>query len=31
MNADKIIKTDEEIVSWLNQHTFFESDYDITI
>ena len=23
-------KTDEEIVSWLNQHTFFESGYDIT-
>ena len=23
-------KTDEEIVSWLNQHIFFESGYDIT-
>lgn len=23
-------KTDEEVVSWLNQHTFFESGYDIT-
>lgn len=23
-------KTDEEIVSWLNQHIFFESEYDIT-
>lgn len=23
-------KTDEEIVSWLNRHIFFESGYDIT-
>lgn len=23
-------KTDEEIVNWLNQHTFYESGYDIT-
>ena len=30
MNVGKIVKTDEEIVSWLNQHTFFESGYDIT-
>lgn len=30
IDKKKIGKTDEEIVSWLNQHIFFESGYDIT-